>query len=148
MRAEAIQCILRSNHFAMTSLKQVSENLQGSGESNQFLSEMQSIKEKNLKTIQTLMPEERARPSILNQPSQLLSQGFVCSSLIMGKEKTQVILSSIERGFQADIDEQLRILNESGVEDAALRKLLIQMRDDSFELLEKSGERTKLEQQI
>ena len=55
------------------------------------------------------------------------------------------MLSSIEKGFQADIDEQLRILNESGVEDAALRKLLIQMRDDSFELLEKSGERTKLE---
>ena len=67
---------------------------------------------------------------------------------MLGKEKTDILLGAIERGIQTDVDEQLRILNENEIEDAELRKLLIKMRDESFELMEKSGKMEKIEEKI
>ena len=92
------------------------------------------------------MPEERARPSLLAPAGSLLGNIVSGSSIILGQEKTDLLVGAIEKGIQHDVDEQLRILNENEVEDADLRKLLIKIRDDSFELLDKSGKQQKIDE--
>ena len=94
------------------------------------------------------MPEERARPSLLTPAGSILGNIVSGSSIILGQDKTDLLVGAIEKGIQHDVDEQLRILNENEVEDADLRKLLIKIRDDSFELLDKSGKQQKIDEQI
>ena len=47
----------------------------------------------------------------------------------------EVILSAIEKGVQDEMDEQLRILNEKSIKDKDLRALIIQIRDDSYDIM-------------
>ena len=133
-----MQSILRSNHFAQTSMQNVSEKLQD-GADAEFKSKMQASQRENLENILAQMPEERARPSLLTPTGSILANVVAGSSIVLGQEKTDLLVGAIEKGIQHDVDEQLRILNENEVDDAELRKLLIKIRDDSFELLDKSG---------
>ena len=100
---------------------------------------MAKSQSENLDAILTQMPEERARPSILTPAGSILGHVVSSSSVVLGQEKTDLLLGAIEKGIQNDMDEQLRILNENEIEDAELRKLLIKIRDESFDLMDKSG---------
>ena len=145
MKQEAVQSILRSNHFAQTSMQNVSEKLQD-GADAEFKSKMQASQRENLENILAQMPEERARPSLLTPTGSILANVVAGSSIVLGQEKTDLLVGAIEKGIQHDVDEQLRILNENEVDDAELRKLLIKIRDDSFELLDKSGKQTRIDE--
>ena len=109
---------------------------------------MKKSQDENLSKILVQMPEQRVRPSILAPTSSVLGHVVHGSSIVLGQEKTDVLLGAIEKGIQNDVDEQLRILNENEVENTELRKLLIKMRDESFELMEKSGKQEKIERKI
>ena len=130
MKQEAVQSILRSNHFAQTSMQNVSEKLQD-GADAEFKSKMQASQRENLENILAQMPEERARPSLLTPTGSILANVVAGSSIVLGQEKTDLLVGAIEKGIQHDVDEQLRILNENEVDDAELRKLLIKIRDDN-----------------
>ena len=51
------------------------------------------------------MPEERARPSLLAPAGSILGNIVSGSSIVLGQEKTDLLVGAIEKGIQHDVDE-------------------------------------------
>ncbi len=73
------------------------------------------------------------RPSALTPLGGLFSLATSASSLVLGKEYTNLLIYSAEKGIMDEIDEQLRIMNERGIQEEELRQKLIQMRDQAYD---------------
>ncbi len=61
------------------------------------------------------------------------------SSVCLGEEKTQIMLYAFEKAIQDENDEQLRILNELGIEDKELRKMITGLRDKDYDTMSEAG---------
>ena len=51
------------------------------------------------------MPDERARPSLLEPCGALLGTAMSIGQVVLGKEKTDIVIGGIEKGIQDEIDE-------------------------------------------
>ncbi len=79
------------------------------------------------------MPDRRTRPSALTPFGGLLSLATAATSMVLGKDYSNILLYSTEKAImvckiifqiklmQDEIDEQLRILNERGIKENELR---------------------------
>jgi len=96
------------------------------------------------------MPEERARPSLMGPAAGPLLAMIVSSCDKVGRrEDLDAMVAALEKGFQDEMDEQLRILNEKGIKDKEMRSLIIKGRDESYDALAAQGlDETLLEKQV
>ena len=46
-----------------------------------------------------------------------------------------MLIRAVEQSLQDEMDEQLRILNEKGIQDRELRDMIISIRDDSYDAM-------------
>eukprot|EP00347_Sterkiella_histriomuscorum_P020520 403337488 len=164
-KQEVVQQIQRSNHLARQTTKSISQNLDfytntysQNNQDQKFLDDLRTNQEKDIDKIESDMPNSRARPSLLMPLGQAFSLLAAGSSLFLGQKYTNVLLFSIEKGLQVfaqpyaqnflqdENDEQLRILNEKGIENHELRKQIIEIRDQSYEQFEKSNRLIDVEQ--
>ena len=82
-------------------MKNVNERLQGGQTEigDEFSTKMQKSQEENLENILAQMPEERARPSLLTPTGSILGHVVSGSSIVLGEEKTDLLLGAIEKGI-------------------------------------------------
>ena len=72
------------------------------------------------------MPEERARPSLIEPASGPFLSLLVQALEIVGRPGDRdVLIRAVEKGIQDEMDEQLRILNDKGIKDRVLRDMII-----------------------
>ncbi|CDW88653.1 ubiquinone biosynthesis protein coq7 homolog [Stylonychia lemnae] len=152
-KEEIIQEIHRSNHLARYTTKFMTENIDyytniyaKSTEDQKFIDEMRTNQEKDIKEIESEMPYARTRPSILIPTAKVFGILSATASALLGTEKTNVLLYSIEKGIQDENDEQLRILNEQDIKDEELRKQIIQLRDRSYDQFAQNNKKIDVEQ--
>ena len=79
---------------------------------------------------------DRTRPSLLNLSSCLIGG---LTSVVTSAGSSKELVAGIERGLQEEHDEQLRILNAEGVQAPDLRKTIIAMRDEGYDLAQENG---------
>lgn len=89
--------------------------------------------EKDITSIEDTMPDHRARPSLLLPLGSLFTTLAAGSTLLLGKERSELLLYSLEKGLQDENDEQLRILNEQSITEEGLRKHIREIRDSSYD---------------
>lgn len=91
----------------------------------------------NVARLEDLMARERVRPSLLGVvcPTILSFITGGCGVLI-GETQAKLTISGLEKGMQDEHDEQLRVLNESNLQEPELRRLLIDMRDNGFDQMQ------------
>ena len=58
----------------------------------------------------------------------------------LGEEATKVVIGGTEKGMQDEHDEQLRILNDRGLQEGELRRLIVEMRDKGFDEVKEMGD--------
>lgn len=123
--------LLRSSHLAKLSMHRVADALED------FDMDTDAIKldqANNIAKLEAMMARERVRPSILQGPAPAaLGALSVGCRLLLGAGPTNSLLWSLEKGMQDEHDEQLRILNEQGLQEPELRKVTIEMRDKGFD---------------
>ncbi len=73
------------------------------------------MEEKDIATLEEIMPDRRVRPSALTPIGGLFSVVTSATSLVLGKNYSNILLYSAEKGIMDEIDEQLRIMNERGI---------------------------------
>lgn len=145
-RSEVVQQVLRVNHLAQQGRLEMAQRQESID--REFADKMGDQNRDNLKKLSTMMPEERSRPSILEPSRALLGTILQCSSSVLSKDLNDLLVGGVEKGIQDEIDEQLRILNENNVEDKEVRKLIIKMRDESYDLMSDSGKLERIEHSI
>ena len=96
------------------------------------------------------MPEERARPSFVEPAAGPILSCMVNLLDVTGrKNERDIFISAVEKGVQDEMDEQLRVLNDKGIKDKEMRKLIMKARDESYDAVtsrEKSEEALEKEQ--
>ena len=103
VRSETVQSLLRANHFAQVSRNQVVSNLIDSSKTNdkpEYLSHLDSSQRENLDKLAEIMPDERARPSLLEPAcGPLLSLMVSICDTLGRKGDRDVMMSAIEKGL-------------------------------------------------
>ena len=95
--------ILRANHVAQRSLRNVESEGCPSGDHHGS----------KLGDTETTMRAERTRPSLLASISPVILQfAITTNEHLLGEESSRKLRAGIEKGFQKEIDDQIRTINE------------------------------------
>ncbi|TNV76019.1 hypothetical protein FGO68_gene5374 [Halteria grandinella] len=111
----------------------------------QFVDELRTIEDKHIISVEDQMPDRRVRPSLLTPVGDALGLAQSAATLLLGKQYANIVFQAAEKGIQDEIDEQLRILNERGIREDEVRKQIIEMRDQTYDMFEKSGNKVDVE---
>ena len=99
-------------------------------------------------------PEVRSRPSVISVFGPAIFAGIsVVNTQIFGEERAKKVLAGVEKGIQNECDEHLRIMNEKAMtgradtsedanetsieRDKEIRKMVLNIRDESYDFLER-----------
>ena len=91
------------------------------------------MQEKSVQKLEEILPEKRVRPSLLTPFGKEFSLIATASTMVLGRENAKYILCGMEKAIQEENDDQLRMFNDSEVKEEEIRKLIVEMRDDSYD---------------
>ena len=99
-RAETVQQLLRANHVAQASrLLATSKLLDNKGEKIEYLEQLEKSQRDKVDQLNAIMPQERARPSIVEPVAGPMLNLLVQACDMIGRSKDRdILISAIEKG--------------------------------------------------
>ena len=143
-RRRAIDAMLRVDHAGETAAVRIYEGqaafLAQNADHPQLLA-MAEHERAHLKRFQQLLPHYRARPSALLPVWSAAAYALGATSALLGRESAFAVTEAVEEVITAHYNDQLRDLAADFADEAELREVFRDFRDDEQEHLEEAVRR-------
>ena len=99
---------------------------------------LKGIEEKALQVFDQTLPDNKARPSLLQPLCHGLGLAGGLATAALGENRSYQLFKIMEDTIQKEHDSLLRKLNDNEIEDKATRKLLTSTRDIGYDYFEQN----------
>ncbi|KAM9985320.1 hypothetical protein ACTFIZ_008866 [Dictyostelium cf. discoideum] len=136
LKRQIIERIIRVDHAGEFGAARIYEGqlaILGNTKEGPLIREMADQEKEHQAKFNQLIYEKRVRPTILSPIWNVAGFGLGYVSALMGKEAAMAVTVAVETVISDHYNDQLRQLNDAGIDDKELKETIKKFRDDELE---------------